>query len=114
MSDTPETDLIEDQLGSYAKSSHPAIWKHSRKLERERDEAMYKLEDWEDSAKHVRSEWPDEQHCSCVPILRKLLKDAERERDEARELAHRFRSLYYTQLGIESSASWFPWEGRNE
>jgi hypothetical protein len=39
MSDTPETDHIEDQLGSYAKSSHPAIWKHSRKLERERDEA---------------------------------------------------------------------------
>ena len=34
----------------------------------------------------------------------------ERERDEAREQAHRFRSLYYTQLGIESSASWFPWE----
>jgi hypothetical protein len=36
---------------------------------------------------------------------------AEIERDEARELAHRFRSLYYTQLRIESSASWFPWEG---
>ena len=44
----------------------------------------------------------------CVPVdfCRKL----ERDRDEARELAHRFRSLYYTQLGIESSASWFPWE----
>jgi hypothetical protein len=40
-----------------------------------------------------------------------LLKEARRERDEARELAHRYRSLYYTQLGIESSASWFPWEG---
>ncbi len=36
--------------------------------------------------------------------------EAIKERDEARELAHRFRSLYYTQLGIESSASWFPWE----
>jgi hypothetical protein len=55
------------------------------KAERERDEARDKLADWEDSAKHVRSEWPDEQHCSCVPILRKLLKDAERERDEAKE-----------------------------
>jgi hypothetical protein len=54
-------------------------------MERERDEARDKLADWEDSAKHVRSEWPDEQHCSCVPILRKLLKDAERERDEAKE-----------------------------
>jgi hypothetical protein len=34
----------------------------------------------------------------------------ERERNEARELAHRFRSLYYTQLGINKSGSWFPWE----
>ena len=34
----------------------------------------------------VEAGWPDEQHCSCVPILRKLLKDAERERDEAREI----------------------------
>ena len=44
----------------------------------------------------------------CVPVdfCRKL----ERDRDEARELAHRFRSFYYTRLGIESSASWFPWE----
>jgi hypothetical protein len=39
-----------------------------------------------------------------------LARKLERERDEARELAHRFRSLYYTQIGIESSASWFPWE----
>ena len=37
-------------------------------------------------------------------------RQMERERDEARELAHRFRSRYYTQIGIESSASWFPWE----
>jgi hypothetical protein len=39
-----------------------------------------------------------------------LARRLERERDEARELAHRFRSLYYTQIGIGSSASWFPWE----
>jgi uncharacterized coiled-coil DUF342 family protein len=32
------------------------------------------------------------------------------ERDEARGEAVRFRSLYYTQLGIDGSASWFPWE----
>jgi hypothetical protein len=38
----------------------------------------------------------------------------ERERDEAREIAHRFRWLYYTQLGIQNSASWFPWEAKNE
>jgi len=35
----------------------------------------------------------------------------ERERDEAREEAHRFRSLHYSHLGINKSASWFAWEG---
>ena len=59
----------------------------------ERDELREKLEDWENCAKHVRSEWPDEQHCSCVPILRKLLKDAERERDEAREQNAKLRDI---------------------
>ena len=34
----------------------------------------------------------------------------ERERDEAREEAHRFRSLSYARSGIDKSASWFPWE----
>jgi hypothetical protein len=34
----------------------------------------------------------------------------ERERDAAREEAHRFRSLHYSHLGINGSASWFPWE----
>jgi chromosome segregation ATPase len=53
-------------------------------MERERDEAREELADWQDSAKNVRKEYEDEQHCSCVPILRKLLKDVERERDEAR------------------------------
>jgi len=42
-----------------------------------------------------------------VAILAKALKV---ERDEARECAVRYRSLYYTQLGIEGSASFFPWE----
>jgi hypothetical protein len=43
MSDTPETDHLEDQLGSAAKFSHPVIWKHARQLERGRDEAMNAL-----------------------------------------------------------------------
>jgi hypothetical protein len=81
MSDTPETEAAvvasNGQWSFLLKAT-------CERLERERNEARHKLADWEDSAKHVRSEWPDEQHCSCVPILRKLLKDAERERDEAR------------------------------
>jgi hypothetical protein len=69
-------------------------------LQRERDEARDKLADWEDSAKHVRSEWPDEQHCSCVPILRKLLKDAERERDKWEETARLYcqNSDYHREM----------------
>lgn len=38
MSDTPETDHLEVQLGQAATHSHPVIWKHARQLERERDE----------------------------------------------------------------------------
>ena len=46
----------------------------------------------------------------CVPadFARKL----EQERGEAREEAHRFRALHYNHLGINGSASWFPWEGK--
>ena len=38
MSDTPETDHLEVQLGKAATHSHPILWEHSRKMERERDE----------------------------------------------------------------------------
>ncbi len=68
MSDTPETDHLEVQLGRAATHSHPILWEHSRNMERERD--------------------------------------------DAREEAHRFRSLHYSHLGINGSASWFPWEGK--
>ena len=37
---TPETDHLENELGSAAKFSHPIIWRHARQLERERDEAV--------------------------------------------------------------------------
>jgi len=44
MSDTPETDHLENELGSAAKFSHPVIWRHARQLERERDEARNTVE----------------------------------------------------------------------
>jgi len=44
-SDTPETDHLEDQLGSAAKFSHPIIWRHARQLERQRDEARRQAAD---------------------------------------------------------------------
>jgi hypothetical protein len=68
-SDTPETDHLEDQLGSAAKFSHPIIWRHARKLERERDELAALLA----AEKSTRTS-----------IIEKGVK-TERERNEARE-----------------------------
>ena len=45
MSDTPETDHLETELGQTALQAHPVIWKHARQLERERDEARAELHD---------------------------------------------------------------------
>ena len=89
MSDTPETDHLENELGSAAKFSHPVMWRHARQLEIERDEAR---EDQKNSKQ------------SLAFALEQL--------DEAREEAHRFRSLHYSHLGINGSASAFPWEGK--
>jgi hypothetical protein len=64
-----------------------------RKLERERDEAREALTSQKIMiAQHI------------------VITDLMLERDEAREHAQRFRSLYYSHLGINASASWFPWE----
>lgn len=52
-----------------------------------------KLSDWENAAKHVEAEHPDEVHCGCVPILRKLLTDARKERDTARKFARVWKRL---------------------
>jgi hypothetical protein len=78
---TTETDKAERMAyaGEYMVPTEVA-----RKLECERDEARAELAEWTDSAKNVRKEYDDEHHCSCVAILRKLLKDAERKRDDAR------------------------------
>ena len=48
---------------------------------------------------------------SCATVPAEFARQLERERDEAREEAHRFRSLHYSHLGINGSASAFPWEG---
>jgi len=49
---------------------------------------------------------------SCATVPAEFARQLERERDEAREEAHRFRSLHYSHLGINGSASAFPWEGK--
>jgi hypothetical protein len=45
MSDTPETDHLEVQLGKAATHSHPILWEHSRRMERERNEARKELDE---------------------------------------------------------------------
>ena len=70
-------------------------------LKRERDEAREGLE--EETKFHHRT------HLELVETQCKLL-DINKERDEARKEAHRFRSLYYAKSGINKSASAFPWE----
>jgi hypothetical protein len=139
MSDTPETDHLENELGSAAKFSHPIIWRHARQLEIERDEARidaqkskaYKRVLKETNLRkteRIRYLEGATNHASGTPLSialkerdeaiagRKAYKQLAikhaQERDEAREQAHRFRSLYYSHLGINGSASAFPWEGK--
>ena len=73
-----------EQERDEAREAFKIAYNERVKVELERDEARAELAEWTDSAKNVRKEYDDEHHCSCVAILRKLLKDAERERDEAR------------------------------
>jgi hypothetical protein len=82
MSDTPETDDI-------ARGNHVVPTEWAQQLERERDEAREKAERYRLDANALMLQ-----------------------RDEAREEAHRFRSLHYSHLGINGSASWFPWEAK--
>ena len=53
MTDTPETDHIENNLGN---SAHPILSSFCRKLERERDEAKKELAVWKHEAEIVRAE----------------------------------------------------------
>ena len=93
MSDAPETDDI-------ARGNHVVPTEWAQQLERERDEAREALN-------NIRINLGEDAdgftllHAVCA---------LQNERDEAREEAHRFRSLSYARSGIDKSASWFPWE----
>jgi len=76
---TPETDHLENELGSAAKFSHPVIWRHARQLERERDEAREER----DKMQTELEMWRDGNIMH--QIHRDELEKKERERNEARE-----------------------------
>ena len=109
MNNTLETDKAERMAYS---QEYMVPTEFARKLERERDEAREDLEHWKIEyeivvsrlcgTKHERDNGIIAEH-EIIPVLMK-------ERDEAREEVHRFRLLHYNHLGINNSASWFPWE----
>jgi uncharacterized coiled-coil DUF342 family protein len=75
MSNTPETDHLENGLGEAAHLSHPILWATCRKLERERDEANYFLKELAEV---------DGQLKLRINELCGVLQKAEQERDELR------------------------------
>jgi len=101
MSDRPTPDIqAELEMWRDGNIMHQIHREELEKTERERDEAREELYDirlnlGEDAEGYTMI------HAVCV---------LQQERDEAREQAHRFRALHYSHLGINASASWFPWE----
>ena len=73
MSDTPETDA---EFAEMVESTNSPIAKRLAQLERERDEAIEKLEE--------EMKWHHRTHAELVQIQCKLL-DTERERDDLRD-----------------------------
>ena len=106
MSNTPETDHLENSLGPAAEQSHPALWLCARRLERERDEAR-------DCGQEGVCANPPGCHRHWLERNRELV----RERDEARKAAQKWRKLYFLQWSIAydqplppDGKSPFPWE----
>jgi len=111
MSDTQETDYLENGLGEAARMSHPILWEHSRKLERERDAA---IEHWEEV-----QEYGTDEINAAVDLRQKLaqalveldnmqdqrdlamkvISRLERERDEALSVADELSAIAARYLG---------------
>jgi hypothetical protein len=64
----------------------------------ERHELREKLNDWENAAKHVEEDHPDERHCGCVPVLRKLLNDVRKEKDTLKSKNARLYNIAKTAI----------------
>jgi len=123
MSDTPETDQnAVPHIGFYSCATVTAEF--ARKLERERDEAVNELHDIRLNL-GADAEGYTLIHAVCVlqqerdderdgrEAYKQLAVKHALEREQARKEAHRFRALHYSHLGINASASWFPWEEKS-
>ena len=119
---TPETDAAASpHIGFYSCATVTANF--ARRLEIERDEAMDELHDIRLNL-GADAEGYTMIHAVCVvqnerdearedqKNSKQSLAFALEQLDEARKEAHRFRSLHYSHLGINGSASAFPWEGK--
>ncbi len=72
---TPETDAIWKDY-YHGELSWVDLHFAMQDFERELAEAREELEDWRNAAKGAENPHPDEVHCTCVPLLHKMLKDA--------------------------------------
>jgi hypothetical protein len=122
MNNTPETDQnAVPHIGFYSCATVTAEF--ARKLERERDEAREELHDIRLNlgadaegytllhAVCVLQQERDDERAGREAYKQLAVKHA-LEREQARKEAHRFRALHYSHLGINASASWFPWESK--
>ena len=98
---TPDTDAAASpHIGFYSCATVTANF--ARRLEIERDEAREHRNCLHDL--HNKNAIHSKELLELCGTLRK-------ERDEAREEAHSFRSLYYAKSGVNKGGCAFPWEG---
>lgn len=68
-------------------------------LRAELGNAREALDEWDNAAKHVETNHPDEVHCGCVPVLLKLLADARKECADAKGRLDFSRSWWAAREG---------------
>jgi hypothetical protein len=88
-------------------SSELQMWRDGNILHENHREELDRLKRERDEA---REYWGTETMNAADFFSQKTKAIAER--DEAREEAHRFRSLYYAQIGFRNTDDWFKWENK--
>ncbi len=91
-SDTPRTDAQATGNSDPQQDEYEDLLYFTRTLERELTAARAELAEWHDAAESVKAEYPDEVHCTCVPILRKQIKTLTEQRDDLLRYNEAFRN----------------------